>query len=277
MEGTQDLPLTSLQSVILTTGPFLFLWSYAKIFVDKHGAIRWFDALYDTHNFIVAGVSLLLAAHVLDIGHDFLVTRTGYQVDPHMLGYYYHLLKIYEYFDIILSILSGSTVISKYTAFSHIALPYWSYYRVIQNEALDWRFQVIADCSARFLSRAVPWLVPDLRTEEIILGLVEDWRWLPDLAISAFWATFLAQGAREDKKALDLFGAPREDESTARLLSLAILLYAGHAKRKEDAAKVKPPPEVKTKAKKEGKPASASTGNNAVDNIRVPQKSRRKR
>lgn len=277
MEGIQELPLTTLQSVILTTGPFLFLWSYAKIFVDKHGAIRFFDALYDTHNFLVAGISLLLAAHVLDIGHDFLVTRTGYQVDPHMLGYYYHLLKIYEYFDIILSILSGSTVISKYTAFTHIALPYWSYYRVIQNEAFDWRFQVIADCSVRFLSRAVPWLVPDLRTEEIILNMAEDWRLLPDLLISAFWAVFIVHGTREDKKALELFGVPREDEFTARLLSLAILLYAGHAKRKEDAAKVKPSPKVDTKEKQKGRPASASTGNNTADDIRVPQKSRRKR
>lgn len=273
----QDLPLTSLQSVILTTGPFLFLWSYAGIFVQKHGASRWFEALYDTHNFLVAGASLLLAAHVVDIGHDFLVTRTGYQVDAHMLGYFYHLLKIYEYLDVILSILSGSTVISKYTAFSHLALPYWSYYRVIQNDALDWRFQVIADCSVRFLSRAVPWLVPDLRTEEIVLGMAEDWRWYPDMAISAFWLTFKVQGIREEKMALELFGTPHKDEVTARLLSLAILLYAGHAKRKDDAAKPKPPPAVEMQVKQEETPASTSADNNGVNSIRVPQKSRRKR
>lgn len=274
----QDLPLTSLQGTILTTGPFIFFWSYAKRYVDRYGGFKWADTLYDTHNFLVAGASLVLAAHVLDIGHEFLVKRTGYQVDAHTLGYLYHLLKIYEYLDVILSVLSGNTVISKYTAFSHLALPYWSYFRVIQNDALDWRFQVITDCTVRFLSRAVPWLVPELRTEEIIVNMAEDCRWYPDLVISAFWATFLVQGRREDKTALELFGTPHKDEVTARMLSLAILLYAGQAKRKDDAADAKPTvPEVMKEEKREEAATSTSTSNDTASAIRVPQKSRRKR
>lgn len=280
----QEFPLSSLQSVILTTGPFIFLWSYLRSYVIKNGAFKWAESLLDIHNFLVASASLVLAAHVLDIGHHILVLRTGYEVDPHTLGYFYHVLKIYEYFDIILSVLAGNTVINKYTAFSHLALPYWSFYRVIDNDALDWRFQVIADCFVRFLMRAIPWLVPDQGTEDIILSMAQDWRWYPDLVISAFWATFKFQGTREEKMALDLFGPPHEDEVTARLLSLAILLYGGHQKRKEDAAKVKPAEleakKAKTAAEKK-KPdevsKSTSTSNDAIDTIRLPQKSRRKR
>lgn len=281
--AVQDFPLTSLQSVILTTGPFVFLWSYFKRYVEKYGALKWVESLYDIHDFVLAGTSLVLAAHVLDIGHHVLVLRTGYEVDPHTLGYCYHVLKIYEYLDIILSVLSGNTIISKYSAFSHLALPYWSYYRVIDNDALDWRFQVIADCLVRFLTRAVPWLVPDVRTEEIVLSMAEDWRWYPDLVISAFWATFMFQGTREDKMAVGLFGAPHDDETTARLLSLAILLYGGHQKRREDAEKAKAAKPDDDKAKttagqpSDQEPEGVSSGNDAANAIRLPQKPRRKR
>lgn len=278
----QDLPLASLTSVILTTGPYIFLWSYFKNYVDRNGAFKWAESLYELHNFVLAGVSIVLAAHVLDIGHHVLVLRTGYEIDPHTLGYFYHLLKLYEYFDIILAILSGDTIISKYTAFSHLALPYWSYYRVIDNDALDWRFQVIADCGVRFLGRAIPWLVPDVRSEEILLNMAEDWRWYPDLVICAFWATFKVQGTREDKMALDLFGPPRDDEMTARLLSLAILLYGGQQKRKQDAAKNKPleaHDKAKTAADKPSdKPSTvASTSNDTANALRGSRQSRKKR
>lgn len=236
----ESLPLTSLPSIILTTGPLVFLWTYLGIFVRKNGVFGWSETVYETHNFVVAAVSLVLAAYILDIGHDVLTVRTGFQVEPALLGYLYHLLKIYEYLDILLSVLAGNIQISKYTAFTHLALPYWSYYRVIQNNGLDWRFQVIADCFVRFLSRAVPWLIEDLRTEEVILSLAEEWRWYPDLAISAFWATFMFQDRRESEDALRLFGPPGKDETTARLLSLIVLLYASYTKRQEDASKTQP-------------------------------------
>lgn len=278
----QNLPFTSLPAIILTTGPFFFFWSFLKGYVDKFGAFRWVETLRDAHNFIVAAASLVLAAYVADIGHNFLTRQSGYEVDPGTLGYCYHVLKLYEYLDIILAILAGDTVINKYTAFSHLALPYWSFYRVIQNDALDWRFQVIADCSVRFLSRAVPWLVPDVRTEEIILGMAEDWRWYPDLVISAFWATFMFQGKRDEKMGLDLFGPPREDEIVARVLSLLVLLYGGHLKRREDAAKVKPATQDKSQkvvpreALPDKSPAKTSVGSDA-NSIRLQKRAKKQR
>lgn len=239
MAVNQELPLTSLQGVSLATALFLMLWVYLKRYVDKHGKFAWAETLLEMHDFLVATVSMALAAYVLDIGHDVLAARTGYYLDQYTLGYLYHLLKIYEYLDIILAILSGNTVISKNAAFGHLALPYWSYFRIVNRpqDSVNWRLQVIADCFVRFLSRAVPWLVEDVKLEETILRMFGEARWYADLAITGIWVLFTIQGQREDEQALKVFGKPYEDEATAYFLSAIIMLYAGYTYRQEDAEK----------------------------------------
>ena len=214
--------------------------------------------------FVIAGLSLGLAAYVFYIGHNILTAKTGFEVDPYLLGYLYHLLKIYEYLDIILSVLAGDTVISKYTAFSHLFLPVWSYFRIMKprSDAFDWRLQVIADCSFRFLSRAIPWLMEDVKVEQILLSMFEEGRWYADLVISAFWALFTLQGQRESEQAIKIFGQPYKDEITAHFLSAAIMLYAGQAKRQEDAIKAearKNKEQRKQDEKTVGWPQSSST------------------
>jgi len=229
------LPLTSLQSVILTTGPLVFLWTYLRAYVEKHGAFRWAVTFLDIHNFIIAALSLLLASYVLDIGHNVLAVRKGYAVEPYLLGYIFHLLKVYEYLDIILGILAGNTAFTKYVAFSHISMPYWSYFRIIARtrDSVDWRLQVIADCSARCLNRAIPWLINDVRTKNTLLGMVEDFRWYADLIICGMWAFFTFQGQRQNAQAIKIFGQPYKDEGTSRMIGAIIILYAGHVRRQE--------------------------------------------
>lgn len=235
----KDLPFTTLQSVMLCTGSLAVIWTSLSSYVNKRGAFSWAETILETHDFILASLSLVLAAYIADIGHNVLHARTGYEINPSLVGYLYHLLKIYEYFDIILLVLSGKTTITKYTAFSHLFMPYWSYYRIIDrpHDSFDWRFQAIADCLARFSSRAIPWLIADLKTEETLLNLSQESRWYPDLAITGFWALFTLQGQRESEQAIRSFGKPYEEEFTARLLSAGILLYASYARRQEIAGK----------------------------------------
>lgn len=239
MAVNQDLPLTSLQGVSLTTVLFLLIWVCLKRYVDKRGKFVCPETLLETHDFLVATASLVLAAYVLDIDHDVLVASTGYSFDPYTLGYAYHLLKIYEYLDIIIAILSGNTVISKNTAFAHLALPYWSYFRILNRpqDSLNWRLQVIADCFVRFLFRAVPWLMEDVKMEETILQMFGEGRWYADLAVTGIWLLFTATDQREDEQAVKIFGKPYEDESTAYFLSAIIMFYAGYTYRQVEVEK----------------------------------------
>lgn len=269
----RELPFTSLQTVIFTTGLFLLLWAFLKSRVEKRGSFRWAEDLLEIHNFITAGLSLTLAAYVADIGHDILLAKTGIAIRASLLGYLYHLLKFYEYVDVILAVLTGTTQINKYTAFSHVFMPYWSYYRIIArpDNSYDWRFQVIADCLARFFSRAIPWLVADLKTEETLLNLSDEIRWYPDLAITGFWALFTLQGQRESEQAIKSFGHPYKDELTARLLSVAILLYASYVRRQEMNDKA----ESKVQRSKDSK----TTSNNALapsNSTTIPRSQRQK-
>jgi len=282
MTVDRELPLTSLQGVLLVTGLLLFLWASLTAYVNKKGRFRWAETLLETHHFITASLSLVLAAYVLDIGHDVLTARTGYNVDPYILGYLYHLLKIYEYLDIILAIMSGTTKISKYEAFSHLSLPLWSYYRIIDrpHDSIDWRLQVIADCFVRSLSRAVPWVMEDVKLEETILTTCIEGRWYADLAMSGFWAFFTFQGQRESEQAVKVYGKPCENEATTYFLSAAVMLYAGYAKRQEDAERAQKltrkgqaqsPPQVTKDTAASPDAASRSTGKD------FRQSSRRKR
>lgn len=263
MDAIADLPFASIQHVILSTTVFIILWIAVNSYVAKRGALQWAEPLLETHNFIVASLSAVLAAYVADIGHNILDRKTGYSIDPSLLGYFYHVLKIYEHFDILLAAASGKSKITKYTAFSHLFLPWWSYFRIIArpDKNTDWRFQVIGDCLSRFASRAIPWLIEDLQTEQNLLNLAEEGRWYPDLAITAFWALFTFQGQRNDDQAIRSFGQPYPEETTARLLSVAVLLYASYAKRQDDESKKKPTTtNASTSKKTETSPVPSSVG-----------------
>ena len=232
------LPLTSLQSNVTATIVAIILWALLSAYINKNGRLIWTETLLEVHEFITAGISLILAVHVADIGHGFLVHRTGYTVEAKTLGYFYHILKWWEWLDIVLETMAGGTKISKESAFSHIFLPIWSYYRVIAQPKgnVDWRFQVIGDCLSRFLARAIPWLIEDTVTEEGLLNFVAEGRWYPDLAISLFWGLFIFQGQRESEPALNSLGQPYKEEVTARLLSIGILLYANYSRRSHDGS-----------------------------------------
>ncbi|KAJ9664056.1 hypothetical protein H2198_000559 [Neophaeococcomyces mojaviensis] len=274
MTLNKELPLTSLQSVLLTTGSLIFFWTYLKAYVERNGVFRWAETILENHNFILATLSLVLAAYVLDIGHNVLAATTGYVVDPYTLGYFYHLLKVYEHFDIVFGVLAGHTEVAKHTAFSHLAMPLWSYFRIIDRpyDSTDWRLQVIADCSARFLNHAIPWLIEDTNTERTLLTMVDEVRWYADVVIAGFWAFFTLQGQRENEQAIKTFGQPYKDEITARVLGAVILLYTGYAKRQEDAKK--------DQAKGQRQPkndASNTTGiSTATTDPRAPQRASRR-
>lgn len=239
MDVLADLPFASLLHVVLTTVAFIVIWTVLNSYVTQGDPFRRADALLETHNFVAASLSIVLAAYVADIGHNILDRKTGYSIDPSLLGYFYHLLKLYELLDILLAAASGKSKITKYTAFSHLFLPFWSYFRIVArpDQNTDWRFQVIGDCLSRFASRAVPWLVEDVQTEQNLLNLAEEGRWYPDLAITAFWALFTFQGQRNSEQAIKSFGQPYPEETTARLFSVAVLLYASYAKRQDDESK----------------------------------------
>lgn len=236
IQFSEDLPFTTLQSVIFTTGPFVFLWSYLKKYTDRNGRFELADTILENHNFLVATISLILAVFTMDIGHNILDERTGLKIDPYMIGYVYHILKIYEYLDVVLMVLAGKRV-SKSVAFRHLVLPFLSWYRIIgrPRDAPDWRLHVILDCSSRFLSQVVPWVIENVKTEEAIVSSLEEGRWYGELAINAFWLLFTMQGSRNSGRAIEIFGKPYDDEGTARVLSVGLCAYAIYSKRQEDA------------------------------------------
>ncbi|KAK4920035.1 hypothetical protein LTR66_016756 [Elasticomyces elasticus] len=231
MPVNQELPLTSLQWVVGLTVILLVIWTFLKRRIDAKGSFQWAYTLLESHNFLAASASAVLAAYVLDIGHNVLTARTDFKVDPYVLGYIYHILKIYEYGDIILSLLSGQTQISKHIAFTHLALPFWSLYRIVlpPHDSVDWRFQVITDCVSRMSSRIVPWLVEDARTEETLVNMIDEARWYPDLAINAVWAYFTYGGQRDDAKAIEIFGRTWTRTKQDRLLLLGVSCHIYNA------------------------------------------------
>lgn len=237
MTEIEGLPFRSLGSLLLTTATLSAGWVVTRQYVARRGHSAWAQSALELHQFVASTLSLILALYVADLGHGIIQARTQVQVDSAFLGYLYHLLKIYEYLDLILLTLSGQIELSRYTTFSHIFLPYWSYYRVIArpDKAVDWRFQVIGDCVSRFLSRAVPWLIADTRTEQTLLDLVEEGRHYPDLAINAFWLMFVLQGQRGSKQGVESFGQPYENEQSARILATVILVYSSYALKREQA------------------------------------------
>lgn len=231
----EALPFTSLRSTLTATVLLLILWVASRQYVAKRGSVAWAQSVLELHQFVASTLSLILALYVADIGHGIIQARTQTEVDSSFLGYLYHLIKLYEYLDIVLLTLVGDTKISRYVAFSHIFMPYWSYYRIIArpDKPIDWRFQVIGNCLSRFLSRAIPWLIADVSTERTLLGLAEEGRHYPDLAINLFWLMFTLQGQRNTEQGIESFGQPYKDEQTARILATAILAYSSFALRQE--------------------------------------------
>lgn len=237
MSAIEGLPLTTLGATLGWTLTFVITWTCLKAYVDKRGALRWVDQPYDLHNSTAAILGLVLGVLVLDIGHDVIRTHYHYYVDPSFLGYLYHIFKVYQYLDIVLAVLTGETTISRYSAFTHLALPIWSYFRIIARpgDAYDWRLQVIVDCFARFATFLVPRLTESLATERALEAMCEEGRWYADIAIFAFWSWYVYQGQRTSKDAIRVFGVPYTDEIAHRMVGLVIVLYASYLRRQEDS------------------------------------------
>ncbi|KIW84968.1 hypothetical protein Z517_00356 [Fonsecaea pedrosoi CBS 271.37] len=145
-EDDSSRPLTSLQSVILTTGPFIFLWSTLRGYVARNGFFSLARPLTRLNNQVYALFSLALAClvlndtetfHFVDLEH---VTTSG-------LAYLYHLTKFYEYVDVFGLVASG-TPVNEHMAFHHITTPVLTYLRVLH--ASDWHLLACLNCLHHF-------------------------------------------------------------------------------------------------------------------------------
>ncbi|KIX07862.1 uncharacterized protein Z518_02516 [Rhinocladiella mackenziei CBS 650.93] len=137
-------PFTSLQSVILTTGPFVFLWSTLTGYVSRHGAFRIARPLTRLNSQIYSLYSLAVAYLILN---DVLHFQEYGGVKSSDLAYIYHLSKFYEYIDVFNLVASGITV-GPHMAFHHLTTPFLTYFRVLN--ASDWQLFAFLNCFHHF-------------------------------------------------------------------------------------------------------------------------------
>ncbi|EXJ87246.1 hypothetical protein A1O3_04205 [Capronia epimyces CBS 606.96] len=108
-------PLTSLQGVILTTAPFLFLWSTLRGHVERHGAFAVARTLIRLNSQIYVLFSLALT----------LLDPQRRVADPS---------------------------IGSYVAFHHLTTPFLTYFRVLN--AVDWQLFAFLNCFHHFFMYA---------------------------------------------------------------------------------------------------------------------------
>ncbi|EXJ61871.1 hypothetical protein A1O7_02301 [Cladophialophora yegresii CBS 114405] len=140
----EDRPLTSLQGVILTTGPFVFLWSMLRGYVSRNGPFSFARPFTRLNNQLYALFSLALAYFILnDVFH--FSELDG--IDSSDLAYICHLSKFYEYIDVF-NLVAAGTEIGPHMAFHHITTPFLTYFRVLN--ASDWHLFAFLNCFHHF-------------------------------------------------------------------------------------------------------------------------------
>jgi GNS1/SUR4 family len=172
-----SLPLTTLPSIILTTGPFIFFWSLFRQYIAKRGPLRSFTTITTLNSQFYALYSALLAylliqSYVIQYKNAQLpsdpfedrlplqsqspitvplpfnlslpfTNKTSLSISE--LGYIYHLSKLYEYVDVF-NLLAQGKIIGPHMAFHHITTPYLTYFRILNTSSDDWRIFALANC-----------------------------------------------------------------------------------------------------------------------------------
>ncbi|KAL6253347.1 hypothetical protein RBB50_001070 [Rhinocladiella similis] len=139
-----DNPLTSLQSVILTSGPLVFFWSTLKGYVERHGAFAFARATTRLNSQIYSCFSLVLAYLILN---DVFHLQEISSIKSSDLAYVYHLSKFYEYIDVFNLVANGQSI-GPHMAFHHITTPYLTYFRVLN--ASEWQLFAFLNCFHHF-------------------------------------------------------------------------------------------------------------------------------
>ena len=136
--------MTSLRSVILTTGPFVFLWSTLRGYVERNGPFAFARLLTRLNSQIYALFSLLLAYLILN---DVFHIQEFEHVRGSDLAYIYHVSKFYEYVDVFNLVASGNKI-GPHMAFHHITTPFLTHFRVLN--ASDWQVFAFLNCLHHF-------------------------------------------------------------------------------------------------------------------------------
>jgi hypothetical protein len=137
-------PLTSLQSVILTTGPFVFLWTTLRGYIQRNGALSIARTTTTLNSQLYAIFSLGLASLILNDVFQFYPVDAVKSQD---LAYIYHLSKFYEYVDIF-NLVADGKVIGPHMAFHHLTTPFLTHFRVLN--ASDWQLFAFLNCFHHF-------------------------------------------------------------------------------------------------------------------------------
>ncbi|KAJ9645595.1 hypothetical protein H2204_001176 [Knufia peltigerae] len=139
-----DRPLTSLQSVILTSGPFIFFWSTLRAYVERNGAFPWTRTVIHLNSQAYSLFSLVLAYLILNDAFHFQEISGIKSSD---LAYVYHLSKFYEYIDVFNLVANGQSI-GPHMAFHHITTPFLTYFRVLN--ASEWQLFAFLNCFHHF-------------------------------------------------------------------------------------------------------------------------------
>lgn len=230
-------PLTSLVSVILTTGPFLFSWSLLRQYITKNGPLPIAAGVASINNQVYAVFSALLSYLLIQSylapqsiipGHETTVDLPFNLSIPYLnqstftisgLGLIYHYSKLYEYIDIFLLLAQGR-VIGEHMAFHHISTPYLTYFRGLNCSRDDWRVFALANTVhhtvmySYFGGLGYGWLRSITAVTgwaQLILGIGTDAWWM--------WRTNIGH----DPSAVESL-TKTEDETTNRAIALLLLL-----------------------------------------------------
>ncbi|RMZ76394.1 hypothetical protein DV737_g4868, partial [Chaetothyriales sp. CBS 132003] len=161
------LPLTDLQSVILTSGPFVFFWSMLRRYISRAGPIPEFTSITHLNSLLYAIFSAGLAyliwqsffepdmqIYELPFRLPVLATNT-LVIETWMLGYAHHVSKFYEYVDVFNLVAQGFTI-NTHMAFHHITTPYLTYSRIISMPLSSLTTTATSDWLADYVSPLPP-------------------------------------------------------------------------------------------------------------------------
>ncbi|OQV05936.1 hypothetical protein CLAIMM_10588 [Cladophialophora immunda] len=188
MAFEDDRPLTSLQSVILTTGPFVFLWSTLKGYVARNGPFAVARPITRLNSQVYALFSLGLAYLILN---DVFHFHDLEQVQSADLAYVYHLSKFYEYIDVF-NLVAAGTAINPHMAFHHITTPFLTYFRVLN--ATDWQLFAFLNCLHHFWMYAYFGGVSSFRPILRVTGWVQ---LIAGIGLDVYYFATHGQGAPE--------------------------------------------------------------------------------
>ncbi|KIW19272.1 hypothetical protein PV08_03566 [Exophiala spinifera] len=139
-----ERPLTSLQSVILSSGPFVFFWSTLRGYIERYGAFPFARTTTRLNSQAYSVVSLVLAYLILNDVYHFHEIRG---IKSSVLAYVYHLSKFYEYIDVFNLVANGQSI-GPHMAFHHITTPFLTFFRVLN--ASDWQLFAFLNCFHHF-------------------------------------------------------------------------------------------------------------------------------